>query len=57
MFLGKIISLTIDAPPPVKVSTVGIVGTEGRYELAGGEAYLNGEPSWEPDGGMVAVAF
>jgi hypothetical protein len=43
--------------PPVKVSTVGIVGAEGRYELAGGEGYLNGEPSWEPDGGMVVVAF
>ena len=56
-FLGKIISPTIDAPPPVKVSTVGIVGMEGRYELAGGEVYLNGEPSWEPDGGTVAVAF
>ncbi len=56
-FLGKIISPTIDAPPPVKMSTVGIVGAEGRYELAGGEAYLNDEPSWEPDGGMVAVAF
>ncbi len=57
MFLGKHISPTIDAPPPVKVSTVGIVGAEGRYELAGGEAYLNGEPSQEPDGGTVAVAF
>jgi hypothetical protein len=56
-FLGKIISLTIDAPPPVKVSTVGIEGAEGQYELAGGEAYLNGEPSWEPDGGTVVVAF
>ncbi len=54
---GKIISPTIDAPPPVKVSTVGIVGAEGWEELAGGEAYLNGEPSWEPDGGTVAVAF
>ena len=57
MFLGKHISPTIDAPPPVKVSTVGIVGAEGWDDLAGGEAYLNGEPSWEPDGGTVAVAF
>jgi hypothetical protein len=57
LFLGKIISPAIDAPPPVKVSTVGIVGAEGWYDLAGGEAYLNGEPSWEPDGGTVAVAF
>jgi hypothetical protein len=47
----------IDAPPPVKVSTMGIVGAEDWYELAGGEVYLNGEPSWEPDGGTVAVAF
>jgi hypothetical protein len=28
MFLSKIISPTIDAPPPIKVSTVGIVGAD-----------------------------
>jgi hypothetical protein len=56
-FLGKNISPTIDAPPPVKMSTVGIVDTEDQYGLTGGEAKLNGEPSWEPDRGMVGVAF
>ena len=29
----------------------------GLEQADRGEVYLNGEPSWEPDGGTVAVAF